>query len=233
MSHTTSIWSPLRSPVGTAVSTAVVAAVMLGAAIAAYLNGTNAVVTELRSLAYPVVWIVVSLAAAVWIGRTVQGRPRRWRGIAVGGGYTLGIAWLSGLIGSTTGGFPPRIHAAPPGWGPIVLYDSGLIRLSIVPFKLIAYLALGYVIYTLVAAHRGSIRAAVLGVVSCVSCTGPLLVAVVGAIGGTQATTAVATAGYDIATVALVATFGLLVAVVARQQPTDRTDREATDRSTR
>jgi len=53
-----------------------------------------------------------------------------------------------------------------------------------------------------------------------VSCTGPLLVAVVGAIGGAQATTAVATAGYDIATAALVATFGLLVAVVARQQPT-------------
>jgi len=75
------------------------------------------------------------------------------------------------------------------------------------------------VIYVLVAAHRGSIRAAALGVASCVSCTGPLLAAVVGAIGGTQATTAVATAGYDIATLALIATFGLLVAVVARQQP--------------
>jgi len=221
MSQTASIWSPLRSPVGTAVSTAVVAAVMLVAAIMAYLNGTNAAITELRSLAYPVVWISVSLAAAVWIGQTVQGRPRRWRGIAVAGSYTLGIAWLTGLLGATTGGFPLRVHAAPPGWGPIILYDSGLLRLSIVPFKLIAYLALGYVIYALVAAHRGSIRAAALGVFSCVSCTGPLLVAVIGAIGGTQATTAVATAGYDIATVALVATFGLLVAVVARQQPTD------------
>lgn len=220
MSQTASIWSPLRSPVGTAVSTAAVAAVMLVAAIMAYLNGTNAAVTELRSLAYPVVWISVSLAAAVWIGLTVRGRPRRWRGVAVGGGYTLVIAWLTGLLGATTGGFPLRVHAAPPGWGPIIRYDSGLLRLSIVPFKLIAYLALGYVIYALVAAHRGSIRAAALGVVSCVSCTGPLLVAVIGAIGGTQATTAVATAGYDIATVALVATFGLLVAVVVRQQPT-------------
>ena len=219
MSQTASIWSPLRSPVGTAVSTAAVAAVMLVAAIMAYLNGTDAAITGLRSLAYPIIWITVSLAAAVWIGQTVQGRPRRWRGVAVGGGYTLMIAWLTGLLGSTTGGFPLRVHAAPPGWGPIILYDSGLLRLSIVPFKLIAYLALGYVIYALVAAHRGSIRAAALGVVSCVSCTGPLLVAVIGAIGGTQATTAVATAGYDIATVALVATFGLLVAVVARQQP--------------
>ena len=219
MSQTASIWSPLRSPVGTAVSTAAVAAVMLVAAIMAYLNGTDAAITVLRSLAYPIIWITVSLAAAVWIGQTVQGRPRRWRGVAVGGGYTLMIAWLTGLLGSTTGGFPLRVHAAPPGWGPIILYDSGLVRLSIVPFKLIAYLALGYVIYALVAAHRGSIRAAALGVVSCVSCTGPLLVAVIGAIGGTQATTAVATAGYDIATVALVATFGLLVAVVARQQP--------------
>jgi len=220
MSHSTAVWPSVRSPIGAAVATAVVATVVLLTAIATYLRLTDAVITTGRSLSYPVIWIVTSLTAAVWIGLTVRGRPYRWRGVAIGGGYTLVIAWLTGLLGATTGGFPLRVHAAPPGWGPIILYDSGLLRLSIVPFKLIAYLALGYVIYALVAAHRGSVRAAALGVVSCVSCTGPLLVAVVGAIGGAQATTAVATAGYDIATAALVATFGLLVAVVARQQPT-------------
>ncbi|RJX41962.1 hypothetical protein DM826_09890 [Halonotius aquaticus] len=220
MSHSTAVWPSVRSPIGAAVATAVVATVVLLTAIATYLRLTDAVITTGRSLSYPVIWIVTSLTAAVWIGLTVRGRPYRWRGVAIGGGYTLVIAWLTGLLGATTGGFPLRVHAAPPGWGPIILYDSGLLRLSIVPFKLIAYLALGYVIYALVAAHRGSVRAAALGVVSCVSCTGPLLVVVIGAIGGTQATTAVATAGYDIATVALVATFGLLVAVVARQQPT-------------
>jgi len=220
MSHSAAVWSSVRSPIRAAVATAVVATVALLTAIATYLRLTDAVITTGRSLSYPVVWIVTSLTAAVWIGLTVRGRPRRWRGVAIGGGYTLVIGWLTGLLGATTGGFPLRVHAAPPGWGPIILYDSGLLRLSIVPFKLIAYLALGYVIYALVAAHRGSIRAAAVGVFSCVSCTGPLLVAIIGAVGGTQATTAVATAGYDIATVALVATFGLLVAVVARQQPT-------------
>ena len=220
MCHSAAVWSSVRSPIRAAVATAVVATVALLTAIATYLRLTDAVITTGRSLSYPVVWIVTSLTAAVWIGLTVRGRPRRWRGVAIGGGYTLVIGWLTGLLGATTGGFPLRVHAAPPGWGPIILYDSGLLRLSIVPFKLIAYLALGYVIYALVAAHRGSIRAAAVGVFSCVSCTGPLLVAIIGAVGGTQATTAVATAGYDIATVALVATFGLLVAVVARQQPT-------------
>lgn len=220
MSHSAAVWSSVRSPIRAAVATAVVATVALLTAIATYLRLTDAVITTGRSLSYPVVWIVTSLTAAVWIGLTVRGRPRRWRGVAIGGGYTLVIGWLTGLLGATTGGFPLRVHAAPPGWGPIILYDSGLLRLSIVPFKLIAYLALGYVIYALVAAHRGSIRAAAVGVFSCVSCTGPLLVAIIGAVGGTQATTAVATAGYDIATAALVATFGLLVAVVARQQPT-------------
>ena len=220
MSHSAAVWSSVRSPIRAAVATAVVATVALLTAIATYLRLTDAVITTGRSLSYPVVWIVTSLTAAVWIGLTVRGRPRRWRGIAIGGGYTLVIGWLTGLLGATTGGFPLRVHAAPPGWGPIILYDSGLLRLSIIPFKLIAYLALGYVIYALVAAHRGSIRAAAVGVFSCVSCTGPLLVAIIGAVGGTQATTAVATAGYDIATAALVATFGLLVAVVARQQPT-------------
>ena len=220
MCHSAAVWSSVRSPIRAAVATAVVATVALLTAIATYLRLTDAVITTGRSLSYPVVWIVTSLTAAVWIGLTVRGRPRRWRGVAIGGGYTLVIGWLTGLLGATTGGFPLRVHAAPPGWGPIILYDSGLLRLSIIPFKLIAYLALGYVIYALVAAHRGSIRAAAVGVFSCVSCTGPLLVAIIGAVGGTQATTAVATAGYDIATVALVATFGLLVAVVARQQPT-------------
>lgn len=220
MCHSAAVWSSVRSPIRAAVATAVVATVALLTAIATYLRLTDAVITTGRSLSYPVVWIVTSLTAAVWIGLTVRGRPRRWRGVAIGGGYTLVIGWLTGLLGATTGGFPLRVHAAPPGWGPIILYDSGLLRLSIVPFKLIAYLALGYVIYALVAAHRGSIRAAAVGVFSCVSCTGPLLVAIIGAVGGTQATTAVATAGYDIATAALVATFGLLVAVVARQQPT-------------
>ena len=220
MCHSAAVWSSVRSPIRAAVATAVVATVALLTAIATYLRLTDPVITTGRSLSYPVVWIVTSLTAAVWIGLTVRGRPRRWRGVAIGGGYTLVIGWLTGLLGATTGGFPLRVHAAPPGWGPIILYDSGLLRLSIVPFKLIAYLALGYVIYALVAAHRGSIRAAAVGVFSCVSCTGPLLVAIIGAVGGTQATTAVATAGYDIATVALVATFGLLVAVVARQQPT-------------
>ena len=220
MCHSAAVWSSVRSPIRAAVATAVVATVVLLTTIATYLRLTDAVITTGRSLSYPVVWIVTSLTAAVWIGLTVRGRPRRWRGVAIGGGYTLVIGWLTGLLGATTGGFPLRVHAAPPGWGPIILYDSGLLRLSIVPFKLIAYLALGYVIYALVAAHRGSIRAAAVGVFSCVSCTGPLLVAIIGAVGGTQATTAVATAGYDIATAALVATFGLLVAVVARQQPT-------------
>jgi len=222
MSQPTSIWSPLRSPRGAAVSTAVVAVVVLLTAIGAYLTTTNAAITTGRSLAYPVVWITVSLTAAVWIGRTVDGRPRRWRGLAVGGGYTLGLAWLTGLVGTTTGGFPLRVHAAPPGWGPIILADNGVFQLAIVPFKLVTYLALGYAISVLVAAHRGSVRAAVLGVASCVSCTGPLVAAAVGVVGGTQATTAVATAGYDIATAAVVATFGLLVAVVYRQQPGGR-----------
>lgn len=228
MSQPTAVWSSVRSPVGAAVSTAVVVTVVLLTAIITYLHLTAATITAGRSLAYPVVWIVSSLTAGVWIGLTVRGRPRRWRGVVIGGGYTLGVAWLTGLIGSTTGGFPLRVHAAPPGWGPIVLYDSGLLRFSIVPFKLIAYVALGYIIYALVAAHHGSIRAAALGVVSCVSCTGPVLLAAVGAIGGTQATTAVATVGYDIATAALVATLGLLVAVVARQQPTKQGSTERT-----
>jgi len=144
------------------------------------------------------------------VSRTVRVRPRRWLGAAVGVGYTVALLWLSGTLGTSAGLPTSQLELALPGWGPILLYDNGLLSLSIVPFKLVAYLSLGYIVAVLVAA-AGSARTAALGMASCVSCAAPLLLAVAGLFGGSQATTMVASAGYDLATVVLLATFGLLV----------------------
>jgi len=204
------------SPTTLAIVGAGLAVAVYAAATSAYLAAVGPIITDLRVFVYPPVWIATSVAAAVWVDRTVDHRPRPWLGRAVGITYVLGIAWLSGLVDVSSGMTPLRVVSTLPGWGPIGLYDNGLVSLSVVPFKLVAYLALGHIVAVLVAAQGGSARAAALGMASCVSCAAPLLLAVGGLLGGAQATSMVASVGYDIATVILVATFALLARAADR-----------------
>ena len=203
------------SPLTFAVGSAVVVISVLAAATASYLTVQQPTLTDGRVLVYPVVWSTAAVTAAVWVSRTVRVRPRRWLGAAVGIGYTLALLWLSGTLGASAGMPTSQLELALPGWGPILLYDNGLVSLAVVPFKLVAYLSLGYIVAVLVSA-AASARTAALGMASCVSCAAPLLLAVAGLFGGSQATTMVASAGYDLATVVLLATFGLLARAAQR-----------------
>jgi len=220
-----------RSPSTVALVGAGLAVGVYAVATSAYLAAVGPTITDLRVFVYPPVWIGVSVGAALWVDRTVRHRPRPWLGRAVGVAYVLGIAWLSGLVGVSSGMTTLRVVSTLPGWGPIGLYDNGLVSLSIVPFKLVAYLALGHIVAVLVAAQGGSARAAALGMASCVSCAAPLLLAVGGLLGGGQATSMVASIGYDIATVILVATFALLARAAGRVAPDEscRRPTEAAD----
>ena len=206
------------SPLEFAVGSGILVVTVLAAATASYLSIQQPTLTDGRVLVYPAVWITASITAAVWVGRTVRVRPRRWLGAAVGVGYTVALLWLSGTLGASAGLPMSQLELTLPGWGPIWLYDNGLVSLSVVPFKLVAYLSLGYIVAVLVAA-AGSARTAALGLASCVSCAAPLLLAVAGLFGGSQASTMVASVGYDLATVVLLVTFGLLVR--AAQQTTE------------
>ncbi len=198
------------SPLEFAVGSGILVVSVLAAATASYLSVQQPTLTDGRVLVYPVVWSTAAVAAAVWVSRTVRVRPRRWLGAAVGVGYTVALLWLSGTLGASAGMPTSQLELALPGWGPILLYDNGLLSLAIVPFELVAYLCLGYIVAVLISA-AASARTAALGMASCVSCAAPLLLAVAGLFGGTQATTIVASAGYDLATVILLVTFGLLV----------------------
>ena len=205
-----------RPPATLAIVGAGLAVAVYAAATSAYLAAVAPVITDLRVLAYPAVWLAVSVGTAVWVDRTVAGRRRPWLGRVVGGAYVLGLCWLGGLLGASAGAEPLRVLSTLPGWGPIVIYDTEVVRASLVPFKLVAYLALGHVVAVLVAAQGRSVRAAALGVATCVSCTAPLLVAIGGLLGGVHVSAMLASVGYDVATVVLVATFGLLARAASR-----------------
>jgi hypothetical protein len=205
------------SPLQVAVGSAAAALLVLLTATVAYIVRVEPTLIGYSTLLYPAVWIAVSLGVAVWIGRTVRPRPRRLLGLAIGGGYTLAVCWLTGLVGPSAGTGGIQLIPALPGWGPLLRYDTGLVQLTVIPFKLVAYLALGYVVYVLAASRAGSLRPAVLGLASCVSCTAPLVLALGSVAGGVQASLLVAGAGYEIATAVLVATFGLLALAASRQ----------------
>ncbi|MFC7080732.1 DUF7546 family protein [Halorussus caseinilyticus] len=80
------------------------------------------------------------------------------------------------------------------------------------PYKLVGYVALAYLVYDTVLDTAGSAVSGVLGLVSCVSCTWPVIATL--AAGVTGSGTAVAAAAsewsYTLGTVAFLLTVGLL-----------------------
>ncbi len=171
----------------------------------------------LRYLLYPFVWINVSLFA-VWKTNPIGTNERNRRvALAIAIGYFVLVAYFGGLFGRS-GNLPGtlangfRIAWLPPGWGPALLYHNNVFRIEILPFKLIGYLSLAYLVYATVLDAAGSAISGLLGLFSCVSCSWPivasLITGVAGAGSGLAAT--VSSGSYDISTVVFVVTVLLL-----------------------
>lgn len=187
--------------------------------LVAYQIATGPAVGEVRYLLYPFVWINVGLWA-VTTTNPAAGSTRHHRlALLVGGGYFVAVMAIPGnlALGSLRGlhlDFSSlRVAMAPPGWGPIVAY-AGVVRLYLVPFEVVGYLALAYLVYAnALSLARGTLGGA-LGLATCVGCTVPVLAPLAGALGGPAtglATTAYAYS-YDLGTALFVLTTLVLVA---------------------
>lgn len=192
--------------------------VLEAASLWTYLALTGADQGPLRYLLYPFVWI----NAAVYVVartdlRTGSGRRRRLAA-AVGVGYFLLVMAVPGNVG--VGHLDGHLHLgslrvamAPPGWGPLVAY-AGVVRLYLVPFEVVGYLSLSYLVYAnALRTTRGTLGGA-LGVVTCVGCTVPVLAPLLGLLGGPASglvTTAYAYS-YDAGTALFVLALGVLYA---------------------
>lgn len=183
-----------------------------------YLAVTGAGPGQVRYLLYPFVWI----NAGAWAVANTDPRPgtarHRWLAGAVAAGYFLAVMWIPGNVG--LGHVDGHLHlaglrvaSAPPGWGPVVAY-AGIVRLYLVPFEVVGYLALSYLVYAnALAVTRGTVGGA-LGLATCVGCTVPVVAPLAGALGGPAAglaTTAYA-ASYDLGTGLFAITLGVLYA---------------------
>jgi hypothetical protein len=151
-----------------------------------YIDLAGLTITEPRYVVYPFVWINVGVWAVL---RTTTPRVdrRQWTvAAAVATGYLLVLLWaggvlLVGLFEPLPGGAAASVYWDIPGRGPIVVYGTPRLRLSLIPFKAVGYLALSYLVYArLLDATRAALSGA-LGLFSCVGCAFSILLPLLGA----------------------------------------------------
>ena len=182
------------------------------AVLAVYLATMPVAVTEVRYFLYPFVWLNAS-ALALWrvTPRPATGR-RRWLAAGVGVAYFLGLAAVGGVLAESTASGVTVHWALPPGWGPMVLANVGPVRVAATPYRVAGYLTLAYLVYATLADAETSLAGGFVGLFACVSCTLPLLAAVVSSLaGGAVAFGSAAALSYDLST----AVFLLAVALLA------------------
>lgn len=220
-------WRPTREDLlwGAVVVNAELLAVLL------YLAVEPVVVDSWRFIVYGFLWINAGLYAIVKTTPAAATTRTRRLALLVAGGYFLVLAVAGGLLGpshtsplaslltdghlhshgpSSAGGFAVRL--LPPGWGPALVYQGSWVTLILMPYKVVGYLALAYLVYATVIDAAGTAISGSLGLLSCVSCTWPVAGSLVTSLfgSGSAVVAAATTWPYDISTVAFLATVALL-----------------------
>lgn len=171
----------------------------------------------------PFVWINVALWAFVRTSpKPVSGRDRILP-TAIAGGYFLLLALVGGLVGPGAGfsdavpATDPRLilFDAPPGWTPAFVWAGEYLRVALRPPLVLGYAAIAYLLYATITEMHKAVLGGIVGLFSCVGCTVPIIVAVVGAVtGGTAGLltpgNVAAISGYEVSTVVFLVTIGFL-----------------------
>lgn len=187
-------------------------------ALALYFALTSAEPTTLRYVLYPFVWIDVGVLAVARARPSGAGGGRRVLAATVATAYLAVLVTLGGLAGTTTSSelLGLRVGMRSPGWGPAVTYVASTFFVRFVPFLVVGYLSLSYLLYVTVLDATRSAILGVPGIAACVGCSLPVIgPAVAGLTGGSVALTAAYGYSLDLSTVAFV-----LAAVLLHWRPT-------------
>jgi len=168
----------------------------------------------LRLWVYPWVWINVA-GWAILRTTPAETTPRtRYAALALAVGYVAVLASVGGLVGHShhggSGGLRVVWTTVPPGWSPTLTYAGEILSLTLVPYRLVGYLALAYLVYATILDAASSAVTGVLGLLSCVSCSWPVLASLVAGAGGSGVAAAVTAGSYGLSTVVFVVTVALL-----------------------
>lgn len=190
------------------------------ALLVAYLGLTNAEATSIRYLLYPFVWINLGMWAVVTASPIDASSRVQWVGAVGGLLYLIVLAYFGGLLELSHIGHSHShgarglsvFTALPPGWGPTVVYDHSAFTLTLVPYKVIGYLALTYLVYTALLDTVSAAVSGAVGLLTCVSCSWPVFASLItGLVGGSTAAAVVYSYSIDLSTLAFVLAVGVLV----------------------
>jgi hypothetical protein len=185
-------------------------------ALVTYFRFTSAELTSVRYALYPFVWTNVGLYAVVKTHPIAASRRHRVIAVGVAAAYFLVLAWLVGMIGLHSGGSGPAtelsVRLRSPGWGPVVTYVTPSLHAVFVPFRVVGYLSLAYLVYATVLESATAPVGGVVGLVSCVSCAAPLLSSLASGLTGSTAAVAETLFPFsvDVSTLVFVVAVGLL-----------------------
>jgi hypothetical protein len=161
----------------------------------------------------PFVWLNLSLWVFVRV-RPSGTEKRRWPALLVAAAYLGLLGVLGGLVvlgdGNPAAGLRVTVTGFP-GWVPLVIADAGPAAVVVVPFKLVGYVALSYLVYVTVLDAGGAMLGSAVGLFSCISCTFPLIAGLVSTLtGGAATAAAVYNSSYPLSTVVFTVTVFLL-----------------------
>lgn len=187
-------------------------------------------ITGVVPVAVPLVWITVGVWALVRTEAPAASRRQRTIGVAVATAYFGLLGYFGGVWGPGVTTIPVgvdlSIASAPPGWAPRLFVNLPVegvtvlslqvpfqgLRINLIPWQVVGYVALAYLVYAAVLDAAGSAISGVVGLLSCVSCTWPVIATIVTSVLGGSA--AIAGVVYDqsylLSTVVFVVTVGLL-----------------------
>ncbi len=156
---------------------------------------------DVLALVYPFVWMDVALLAVWRTDPPRAERRRRWLALSGAGVYGVVLAYVGGLVGpglafgslDVAGSFRVATRL-PPGYSPALVYLGEHLQVTVPPYKFVGYGALVYLLYVTLIDLRlgssgGSALAGLLGLFSCVSCTWPVVAAVLSGTLGVSAST--------------------------------------------
>lgn len=171
------------------------------------------------NVVYALVWLNVGVWAVLRTDPPPASPRQRRTALGVAAGYFALLAVVGGLVSVGDAFSPvdlpatgPRVAWLIPGWGPAVTYVGDLLTVALMPYKTVGYLALAYLVYATVLDAAGTAVSGVLGLLSCVSCTWPVLASLATSLlGGSSALAlAVTNWSHEISTVVFVLTVALL-----------------------
>lgn len=179
---------------------------------------TGATVPGIKYFVIPFIWINVAGWAIIQTSPIARKFKHRAVAFGIASVYFLFILFLSGLLrpGTTSlaqitgmGGFSVTWRSI--GWGPTLLYSGEWFEMVLIPYQVIGYLALAYLLYATVLDMTPSAFGGVLGLLPCPGCAAPLITSLIAGVAGTSSAVALLVSyQYELATVLFVASIALL-----------------------